>query len=104
MILRSKKTYNSDFYGVLTKDEIKNNLKWINNGIYYGYPMCCIVFFIKNFSTGKLNGIYNARKPIKPIHQMGYIPCDVCYCKLDSGLNIHKLLVNRKCHATFPGE
>jgi hypothetical protein len=107
MYLRSKKIYISELFVPLTDFEIKTYYKWIKNGLYYGYPVCCIVSFIQNFTQGFTQGNYKAfssRKHIELLDGQGYIPCNVCNSKLASGLSIHKLLVNRKHHNLFPND
>jgi len=104
MILRSKKIYKVDFIGCLTEDEIKLNASWINYGLHYGYPMCCIAHFVKGaFQPGWVDSL-KYRKYIKEIDRKGYVPCHACYCKLVSGVSIHKLLSNRKSLYAFPND
>jgi len=102
MILRSNTIYKSDIIGSLTADEIESSSQFIYKGIHYGYPMCCITFFVKNCLGGCARELTSTRKHIKGIDSTGYIPCDMCHYKLGSGLDIHKLLVNRKHHKPFP--
>jgi len=49
MFLRSNKIDKSDTIGSLTTDEIEPNSHFIYSGIHYGYPMCCITFFVTPF-------------------------------------------------------
>jgi hypothetical protein len=103
MLLRSKKIYNSELFTPLTDSEIKTNYKWIKNGLYYGYPECCIVTFIQNFTQGNFKA-FSSRKHLEGLDGHGFIPCIICHSKLASGLSIHKLLVNRKHHNLFPND
>jgi hypothetical protein len=103
MHLRSKKTFHSEFLAPLTDDEITYNFKWIQNGLYYGYPVCCIVLFVQNNTQRNFN-TFSSRKHIDGVDGRGYIPCDVCHCKLAFGLSIHKLLRSRKHHKLFPND
>jgi hypothetical protein len=103
MYLRSKKTYHSEFLAPLTVNEITYNFKWIKNGLYYGYPVCCIVEFVQRNTKRKFNAT-PTRKHIDLLDGNGYIPCDACHCKLASGFSIHKLLRHRKHHQLFPND
>jgi len=102
MILRSNKIYKSDFIGSLTAYEIESNSHFIYQGLHYGYPICCITYFIKNCVGGRAREVISKRKYIKEIDSKGYIPCCACHCKLVSGVNIHKLLLYRKHSKPFP--
>jgi hypothetical protein len=104
MQLRNKKIYKSDFVelGFLTKCEINRHGRWITYGLHFGYPMCCITNFVKGAKRPEWNDSRKYRKHIKDIDGSGYIPCHACYCKLVSGVSIHKLLDNRKSLKLFP--
>lgn len=104
MILRSDKIHKSDFIGSLTVDEIESNSHFIHMGLHYGYPMCCITFFVKGAFRPGWRDSLKYRKYIKEIDNKGYIPCHACYCKLVTGVSIHKLLSNRKSLYAFPNE
>jgi len=104
MILRSDKIHKSDFIGSLTADEIESNSHFIHRGLHYGYPMCCITFFVKKCVGGCARELISEREHIKEIDNKGYIPCYECHCKLVSGVNIHKLLVYRKHSKPFPND
>ena len=103
MHLRSNKTYHSSFITSLTDSEIAYNFKWIENGLYYGYPVCCIVSFVQNNARGNFDA-RSSRKRIDGVDGHGYIPCNACHCKLASGFSIHKLLINRKHLLLFPND
>ena len=103
MHLRSNKTYHSVFLSDLTDDELSLNFQWIKYGLYYGYPVCCIVLFVKNCAQRNFNA-FSTRKRIDGVDGHGFIPCDACHRKLASGFSIHKLLINRKHHQLFPND
>lgn len=103
MKLRSRNVYANEAEDIITKNDVKLNSKWRRNGIYYGYPSCCITFFI-NECPGHLNEILSARPYSKILVQQGYIPCNNCHRKIIAGDNIHKLLVNRIHHMAFPND
>jgi hypothetical protein len=105
MRMRNGKTYYSELLSPLTDDEMSNNFKWIKYGLYFGYPVCCIVAFVQRFNnTSTTRKKINTRKYIDGVDGHGYVPCDACHCKLVSGLSIHKLLVNRKHRNLFPND
>jgi hypothetical protein len=104
MHLRSNNIYYCDLLAPLTINEIKYNYTWVQYGLYYGYPACCIVFFIQNRTQCRRDNTLPFRKYISILDGKGYIPCDACHCKLASGLSIHTLLVNRKHCDLFPND
>jgi hypothetical protein len=70
-------------------------------GTYYGYPECCIEFFIQNmFYVEKRN---KAQKNIKASGETGFIPCTK-HAKqiLNKSITIQDILQNRKCETEFP--
>lgn len=75
-----------------------SKLKWVANGIYYGYPQCCIVNFCKNW--GKLTDAQ------KSVHKnSGFIPCPKCSRMILSGKKpLKSLLKNRISNHDFPNE
>lgn len=70
--------------------------KWIDNGLYYGYPKCCIDSFCK--SNGKLT------KEQNDVHKNnGFIPCQKCSEKILAGeATLENLITNRVCKKVFP--
>lgn len=88
--------------GIESKNTYSNRMFYktiYNNGIYYGYPKCCINSYISHH--------YN-EKSFTHIQMCvsggtGFIPClrhaqDLC--KQNS--NISNIIGNRKCPLTFP--
>lgn len=70
-------------------------------GIYYGYPECCIEFFMKNmFDKEKRK---NAQKNFKVSEGTGFIPC-TNHTKqiLKKKITLHDILHNRQCETLFP--
>lgn len=83
----------------LTKSE------WFRlNGVYYGYPKCCIDNFIA------MSGINFARSARtieqNKVHQNnGFIPCPVCAANIVAGKNnLQDLIKNRFCPEPFPND
>jgi hypothetical protein len=64
-------------------------LSFEEQGRHYGYPACCI----SNYSE-KTN--LKARQE-KYYFLYGFLPCAKCYEKLDNGLELKDLMINRKC-------
>jgi hypothetical protein len=64
-------------------------LSFEEQGRHYGYPECCI----SNYSD-KTN--LKSRQE-KYYFIYGFLPCVKCYEKLENGLNINDLFINRKC-------
>lgn len=64
-------------------------------GRYFGYPECCIKWFVEHAGT-KLTTSQNA------VHgHRGFIPCPSCADKVTRE-TLHTLLVDRKCALPFP--
>lgn len=64
-------------------------------GRYFGYPKCCIEYFME--SKEKVNKSYI------PNNHTGFLPCKKCADKvLNKGLKMEDLLVNRECETKFP--
>jgi len=101
MILRNKKTYNNDCIKPLTINDFKNNTSYINNGLYYGYPLCCVSFFIHNCIDGRSREIVSSRTYNEQLDGSGFIPCDLCHSKIVGGLDINKFLESRKHYKLF---
>lgn len=67
----------------------------IRNGIWYGYPKCCIRSFINNEKRTIAQKLYSD-------NHVGFVPCDSCANKLLTGeISIDDLLSKRKCSVSF---
>ncbi len=64
-------------------------LSFEEQGRHYGYPECCI----SNYRD-KTNLMLRQEKYY---FVYGYLPCLKCYEKLENGLDINNLMINRKC-------
>ena len=59
-------------------NKLKRGHKWVNCGILFGYPQCCITYFVT--ARGReLGKIKYSHKQNKTNHS-GFIPCPNC-CK-----------------------
>jgi hypothetical protein len=71
-------------------------------GVYFGYPACCIDNFIArshiNFAPHSLH------KHQKKVHQnLGFVPCPACAAEVAAGSKtLHDLIRNRFCPEPFP--
>jgi hypothetical protein len=75
----------------------KTNRWYVINGIYYGYPLCCI----KNFCERG----YKLTKDQREIsdNHFGFVPCPKCAKKiLQKELDIIDLIKDRICEKPFP--
>ncbi len=64
-------------------------LSFEEQGRHYGYPECCI----SNYRD-KTNLMLRQEKYY---FVYGYLPCLKCYEKLENGLDINDLMINRRC-------
>lgn len=79
---------NSDGFYIIDKRKM-----WLEKGIYYGYPKCCIDSFM------------NRNKDViqtKVSFNTGFIPCIDCSKKLKKPRDIDLIIKNRKCQTIFP--
>lgn len=72
---------------------------FIENGLYFGYPKCCIEDFVNRFPEPP---------PVerREIHNFkGFIPCKECCDKILSGkATLESLITNRICQTAFPSD
>ncbi len=81
--------YNS---GKMTLEE-----RWSAFGKFYGYPECCVEWFIKRKSL-------RLTKQQERIHGgNGFIPCPSCAKKITEE-TINQLITNRICSRDYPNE
>lgn len=68
-------------------------------GNFFGYPKCCIKFFIKRFE-----GFRELTVKQEEVHgNRGFIPCQKCAEKITKD-TIEKLIKKRVCSEPFPFE
>lgn len=72
---------------------------FLNNGIYHGYPICCINEFIYRYKQSVID-----KKNISPlICENGFIPCEKHTQQIiDKVIYIKDLIQNRQCKWEFP--
>lgn len=68
-------------------------------GTFYGYPTCCIDWFI-NERFAKLIPLTEAQE--KAVDNRGYVPCPECAKKVNKDFPLTKLIVNRICSNPYP--
>jgi hypothetical protein len=68
-----------------------------NNGIHYGYPDCCINYFISGLERS-----IEQKSIIEKINCKGFVPCPSCSLKiLNKEFSIEALITNRKHYKPF---
>ena len=81
------------------KESIKVGRKYAHfkhYGIYYGYPKCCIEYFISNVDKKNKDNIMVA-------NDTGFIPCDNhTELIMKKKLKLNDLIMYRKCKTAFP--
>lgn len=69
-------------------------------GIYFGYPKCCVDWFIRN----RMNNYIPLNKNQEAVHgNEGFIPCPKCAKKVNKD-TIHTLIRNRVCKSPYPNQ
>jgi hypothetical protein len=72
---------------------------YIETGIFYGYPKCCIKAFEKDLDIGLL---YINRKKREKASKNGFVPCIKHARLINKGkIKIESLIINRKCIIPF---
>jgi len=76
-------------------------------GMFYGYPTCCILYFIKYFIIGKKTHVKRLDKCILACSNTGFIPCykhaiEVC----NNNINIANLIIKEERFSScdFPND
>lgn len=69
---------------------------WISNGIYFGYPTCCIAEFITEVNSGA----YKKRNRRK-FNGTGYVPCKACN-RQPKAVILMEIEQSRICKTPFP--
>lgn len=69
---------------------------WIQYGVFYGYPKCCIISFCEE-DRGNRHELQS-----KLSNKSGFIPCKKCTVKVISeNLKLEDLIQNRFCEESF---
>ncbi len=77
-----------------SKDSVENDIIAIR-GLYFGYPKCCIKYYIEN-----INNIPQTCTDAS--ENTGFIPCETCSQKiLNKKKRIHNLINKRFCKVSF---
>jgi hypothetical protein len=97
--------YLKDKFHNENKDEKYNSLRYyIQTGLFYGYPLCCIVNFIENFiiDSGKLSN-EDKFNSIFLAPNTGYVPCPTHCVQISTkkGINFDGLINYNYRKATF---
>lgn len=81
----------------VTDDDIQ---EYIKMGKYYGYPDCCIQYFIKKASAGSFENSFEQ----DAVHKnTGFTPCQDCAERIVKGeTTLHELIKDRQHHLPFP--
>lgn len=92
----------------LTLPELKTEFKYyFDQGLYYGYPVCCIVDFITNMEKRAASAYQSPNCYTEPQLQIadmhtGFVPCPTCAKNVvDGKIKLQELLVNRKANFAF---
>lgn len=70
-------------------------------GEFFGYPDCCIKWFIEHRHDPFPNCTPLTPKQYEVAGYRGFIPCPVCAEKVTFD-SLHTLIQNRKCTHSFP--
>ena len=85
----------------VTKNYVHNLGGVITHGLEYGYPECCIAYFLTMWDKRQRNPYGN--QPIQVTSGTGFRACDDCNSRLFYGeVKIGELLCGRTCKDPFP--
>ena len=79
-------------------------------GEYYGYPKCCINYYLKHAFVGKEAVWWDKLfkkypRADRKIGQTGFIPCPSHLARISAGkIEIEDLIVNRLCPSPYPDD
>jgi hypothetical protein len=82
-------------------EEFKD-MPFVKEGIYFGYPPCCILEFVM-FIIDYKKGIKTDNRGARKFHGTGYVPCAECNNKTEEELLSH-IEKHRKCELSFPNQ
>lgn len=70
-------------------------------GIYFGYPKCCIEFYMKSIFDKNMQN--EVQQSMEVSNETGFIPCTKHTQQiLKKETTLHDILCNRQCETTFP--
>ena len=81
--------------------------KFLSLGIYFGYPVCCTKYFVRNIlCSGRFASPYEkspSRTQCLAGKNTGFIPCPYCAWKIVTNrTTLEGLIKNRICEFPFP--
>ncbi len=74
------------------------SMSFLDQGLYYGYPPCCIsefIQFVVSFTCG-----FPDKRGKRKLHGSGYVPCIICNDKSTEELLAY-IETNRQCEKPF---
>lgn len=71
----------------------------LKRGEYFGYPSCCIDWFIANRAGDEITELTPQQEQVHG--GTGFIPCPSC-ARLVTRETLQKLVTNRRCRSRFP--
>lgn len=74
-------------------------ISWEMWGKYFGYPKCCIDFFVSEIIPKTYNGVY---KPPAKLAFTGFVPCPKCNKIKTEDQMISEINKNRLSDKPFP--
>jgi len=67
-------------------------------GVYFGYPKCCIAYFMNRYNNRSMPRVQYIQD-----NDTGFLPCESCAQRVLSGeITIDQLITNRECEKAFP--
>jgi len=94
--LKNNIKFRNKYLGIIQtdKDSMENDIIGLR-GLYFGYPKCCIKFYIENKNNLPQNCLDASENT-------GFIPCTICSQKiLNKKKRIHNLINKRFCKVRF---
>ena len=83
----------ADYFKKFSK---KRAMAWVDSGVYYGYPKCCIINFCER-------GYKKTKEQVEiGKNNIGFIPCPSCSKKVvNKEITLKSLIKNRECKKPF---
>ena len=70
-------------------------------GIYFGYPKCCIEFYMKSIFDKNMQN--EVQQSMEVSNETGFIPCTKHAQQImKKEITLSDILCNRECETTFP--
>lgn len=92
--LKNNIKFRKKYLEIINTDNIENDIIGLR-GLYFGYPKCCIRYYIKN--KDNLPQIC-----LDVSENYGFIPCEICSRKIfDKKIRLHNLINKRVCKVRF---